>query len=120
MARKCGICQIIITEKSSNPPMSMEFVAAVQPINGGRAPGNAPTRVLVDDVRFKGVYTRTYEMSAIPASRPVRGLVSSTSMGSEIAVNISPKSKAVLGDIRLLGNGRSFVLSINRSLSLSR
>jgi hypothetical protein len=42
MAMKCGSCHRKRMPKTIHPPTASSFVAAVQPISGGTAPGIAP------------------------------------------------------------------------------
>ena len=48
--------------------------AAAQPISGGMAPGNAPTRTHTDVFRFSGVYTNRYVSNVTVASTLASGL----------------------------------------------
>jgi hypothetical protein len=41
--------------KMIQPPSASSFVAAVQPMSGGTAPGIAPTIVQIVETRFSGV-----------------------------------------------------------------
>ena len=58
MAMKCGSCQRKRIANAIQPPNESSFVAAVQPISGGTAPGIAPMSVQIVDTRLSGVYTK--------------------------------------------------------------
>ena len=52
---KCGSCQKAWMAKRASPSPPNSPRAAVQPINGGSAPGTAPTSVLSQVTRLSGV-----------------------------------------------------------------
>ena len=54
-AKKCGICQKKRIAKSVQARRRESFRAAAHPINGGNAPGIAPTRVFAGLIRLSGV-----------------------------------------------------------------
>ena len=55
MARKCGSCQKNKNGEQRPAARSISPRAAVQPINGGNAPGIAPTMVFSHVTRLSGV-----------------------------------------------------------------
>jgi hypothetical protein len=55
MAMKWGNCQTNRIANSATPGHSITPRAAVQPISGGSAPGNAPMNVLMVLTCFSGV-----------------------------------------------------------------
>jgi hypothetical protein len=55
MARKCGNCHAKRMPKSAHASTPASPVAAVHPIRGGIAPGNAPTTVESELRVFSGV-----------------------------------------------------------------
>ena len=55
MAKKCGNCQKNKIANSAQPSPLNSPRAAVQPINGGNAPGTAPIAVFSHVTRLSGV-----------------------------------------------------------------
>src|ERR1051325_6422427 len=75
MDMKCGNCHRKTMKKSSHAAGSRRPRAAAQPINGGAAPGMAPTRVHRGVIRLSGVYTKRYLRSVSAATTAASAFV---------------------------------------------
>ena len=59
--RKWGICQQNKIPNKAAVIDEISLFAANHPPMGGKAPGIAPIKVLIDDIFFNGVYIAIYE-----------------------------------------------------------
>src|SRR5439155_15348554 len=93
--------------------------AAVQPINGGIAPGKAPTAVEREVRVFNGVYKKRYPLITVKPSTAVSTFTDKARYNSAPVVSATPNHNASNGNNLPEGSGRPSVRRIRPSRSRS-